>query len=351
MFSAFLILPRFAPAQDLVLQLAGDIMLGGSALPTFRERGYESAFGPTGALLVEGDVNFANLEGPVTTRGRPVGDKQFTFRMEPEALDAIGRVGFNLVALANNHTLDQGMVGLLDTIAHLQQRGIAHAGAGEDLAAARAPAILTVRGLRVGLLAYSAVFPPEFYALDDAPGTAFAKKEYLEQDIPAAREKVDLLIVSFHWGEELSPTPKEYQVELAHLAVDRGADVVVGHHPHVLQGIEVYRDRPIFYSLGNFAFSSYSAQVRDGLLARIIVHEGKPAGAWLIPLSVFTPDNDIQPRPLAGEAARDAIRRFADISAPFGTPVAFCGGRGFLPIPSPKDSFTPPADPCIITRN
>jgi poly-gamma-glutamate synthesis protein (capsule biosynthesis protein) len=334
--TVFLILglfPSAGRAETITLQLAGDIMLAGSAEPTFLSRGYDHPFIAARGLLQEADLNIANLEGPITDGGALAAGKQYTFRMRPEAAETIRRAGFGLVSLANNHILDYGAEGLSDTLAHLGSQGVGFAGAGMSLAEARRPARITVKGVRIAFLAYSLTWPESFYASEATPGTAFGRMEYLEEDIPAAAREADLVIVSFHWGQELSPDPKPYQVHLAHRSVQLGADLVFGHHPHVLQGIEIYRGVPILYSLGNFAFGSYSANVRDGMIARLILKTGsKPAAGRIeiIPLNVFNPEVDVQPRPLSGESARRVIGDLSERSAPFGTAIVMEGDRGAI---------------------
>ncbi len=307
-------------------------MIAGSAKPFTDEFGFTYPFEATAPLLREGDLTIANLEGPLTSRGRPEVEKQFTFRVEPESAGAMRRAGIDAVTLANNHLMDQGRVGLEETLAALRGAGIAAAGAGRTEAEARRPARLVRRGVRIALLSFSNTFPEEFWARGDSPGTAYGDPAAVEADVRAARRAADLVIVAFHWGSELAPLPKAYQVSLAHLAVDAGADLVLGTHPHTLQGIERYRGALVFYSLGNFAFGSYSARVRDGVLARMAFRgrfarpDGRQEPVWdpvvLVPLDVYNPDVHFQPQVAAGPRAAAILAQLAALSAPFGTTVA-----------------------------
>jgi poly-gamma-glutamate capsule biosynthesis protein CapA/YwtB (metallophosphatase superfamily) len=321
------------PAEGVLINAVGDIMLGASALKTFEDRGYDYAFDETRSLLREGDINFGNLETPITDDGEASPNKQFTFRMSSKAVESLSRVGFNLFSLANNHIMDFGIRGLSDTLGILNRHGINFSGAGENVLVARAPAIVTIRGKKIGLLAYSMTLPTDFYAGIDRPGTAFAYQEYLRVDIPRVRKQCDFLIVSFHWGKELAPFPEKYQIDIAHEVVDLGADLVLGHHPHVFQGIEIYQDHLIFYSLGNFAFSSYSDKVRYGMMARMTLLKGRISQVEIVPLNVYNREVDVQPRILTGVEAEVVIDELTDASWPFGTAIGFEDDRGWIDLP------------------
>jgi len=336
---ALLLAGWFAPGTVMVfgqetdrilINVVGDIMLGGSAMGTFEKSGYDYPFDETAPYFRAGDVNFANLETPVTREGEPIAGKQFTFRMSPDAVPSLAKVGFNLLSLANNHIMDYGEKGLAQTLSILRAYHVGFSGAGPNEAQARLPAVIRVKGKKIALLAYSAVLPASFYAGKDRAGTAFAFEESLRSDIPLARKESDFLIVSFHWGRELQSFPEEYQIRLAHRAIDLGADLIVGHHPHVLQGIEVYQGRPIFYSLGNFAFSSYSPSVHSSILAELTLIGNRIEQIELIALNVYNPVVDVRPRVLSGEDAEAVIDEVTEASWPFGTSIGWEADRGWV---------------------
>lgn len=308
------------------LQAVGDLNLAGSAAPVVTQRGFDWAFEGTRALLGECPLNIANLETPVTDRGRPA-KKTFVYRMPPASLEAVRRAGFGLVSLANNHTLDQGAEGLSDTLAALKARGIAHAGAGPDVRAAREPAVVVVDGVRVGFLSYSLTFPQEFWATDKRAGTAFGHEAWVRRDVAALRERVDVLLVAFHWGEEKRETPKPYQRDLARAAVESGADAVIGHHPHVLQGVELVDGRPILHSLGNYAFGSRSQAARDSAIARLLVVDGRLAGLELIPIDVENRVVEFNPRVAEGETRERILATLSRLSSDLGTVTEVRDGR------------------------
>jgi poly-gamma-glutamate synthesis protein (capsule biosynthesis protein) len=194
------------------------------------------------------------------------------------------------MSVANNHVMDAGYRGLSDTLEGLREAGVAPVGAGPDLAAARAPVFLTRGGLTVGFLAYTCVYAPGFAAWASRPGCATvevhtvyrselgqpgtrpqvqtfvdpAAKAAVEADVAAARARADVLVVSMHWGIHNLPAElADYERELGHAVVDAGADLVLGHHQHIVKGAEVYRGKPILYGLGNFLFDTSTEQVLE----------------------------------------------------------------------------------------
>jgi poly-gamma-glutamate synthesis protein (capsule biosynthesis protein) len=200
------------------------------------------------------DATVVNLEGPVTTRGKKV-PKRFNFRMLPAILSVLKSGGIDIAGIANNHIYDYGPRGLLDTISYLDSLGIRHAGAGRDWTDAHRPVIDTLGGRQIAFLAY--------YGGGEAPGAGRAApgvaRRDLEQvcaDIRKIRNEQNspYVVVMLHWGTELARAPDRAQVAFAHALIDSGADAVIGHHPHVLQGIERYGRGVIAYSLGNFIF-------------------------------------------------------------------------------------------------
>lgn len=317
--------------RTIRLTLVGDIMLGGSADEFMQRHGHDYAFDGVSAELGRGDVLFGNLEGPLTDGGEPFPDKQYLFRTPPaKVAPALARAGFDVVSLANNHTLDYGAVGLYDTLDALYDAGIRAVGAGPDLARARLPAIVEHDGHRIGFLAYSNTFPEEFWAEPDRPGTAFGHLEHVRADVTALRERVDTVIVSFHWGREATTELRPYQPLLARAAIDAGADVVAGHHPHVLQGVERYRDGIILYSLGNFTFGSYSEKARTSVIAHVTVDRDGPRMLELVPIDVYNPEVLFRPVPLQANAATGVAEGLATLSEPLATRLRIENGRALL---------------------
>jgi poly-gamma-glutamate capsule biosynthesis protein CapA/YwtB (metallophosphatase superfamily) len=312
----------------------GDIMLSGSAGPLYFEKGYDYPFQDKelARLIASSDIAFGNLEYPITRKGIRYRDKKYVFRGPPESLGAIRKAGFNLLSLANNHIMDYGEKGLADTILQCRKQKFAFAGAGENLPLASSYAVLEKNGVKYGLLAYSFTFPDAYWATADKPGTAHPEWAQLESDIMAARQDVDILIVSCHWGEELKSDPKKYQVDFAHHAVRSGADLVLGHHPHVPQAIEVYRGKPVFYSLGNYAFGTSSSNVKVGFAAAIRFEEKVPVRITLYPVNVCNRETGFIPRLARGTLADHIIMHLGDISRSFGTTIECRKGKGTISV-------------------
>lgn len=305
--------------EPVLMAAVGDIMLGGSAEPEMEKFGYDYPFEATRGILNAADIVFGNLEGPLTKGGEPA-EKEYVFRSPPESVaPALARAGFSVVSLANNHTLDYDETGLRDTIRALDEAGIRHAGAGLNINEARQPAVIEIRGIRFAFLAYSNTFPKEFWATPEQAGTAFGHETDIIADVEAARAGADVVVVSFHWGQEVTTELRPYQTQLGRAAIDAGASVVLGHHPHVLQGVEKYGKGVILYSLGNFAFGSYSENVFRSAVAIFKFEGNRLAWLRLVPLNVFNKKVVFQPQPLTGPEADAVVTHLQKISEPLGT--------------------------------
>jgi poly-gamma-glutamate synthesis protein (capsule biosynthesis protein) len=219
------------------------------------------------------DIRMINLENPISLRGDKT-PKEFNFRMHPKYLGVLKDANINVVCLANNHIYDYGKDALLDTLSYLDSAGIRHVGAGENLSMARKPVILEVNRKKIGFLAYygnGSWYP----ASEGSPGTAPRIKALIRDDLRALREneKVDFIVVNYHWGQEGSNYPEPFQVDLAHFTVECGANLIIGHHPHVLQGIEKYKNGIIVYSLGNFLFGYASSKEYDTAIFKLVIDQ------------------------------------------------------------------------------
>lgn len=242
------------------LAFVGDVLFAGTVEAQLKQNGYDYPYREVKNCLEEPDVTAANLETPVSERGAAALQKEYTYRSSPQALPAFVQAGFDLVNLANNHVLDYGRDALLDTLSHLDKEGIRRVGAGRDEEEAFSPVIVERKGIKLAFLGFSRVVPDvSWYAGKGKPGVAGTYDHLLPQvkkAIDDARAEADLVIVMVHWGLERKEKPEQYQRNLAHMYIDAGADLVVGSHPHVLQGFEMYKGKWIAYSLGNFLFTT-----------------------------------------------------------------------------------------------
>jgi hypothetical protein len=248
------------PPGEITLVFAGDIML--DELPGLAVGQGEDPFAHFAQLLDGADLAVGNLECAVAEGGKAA-DKPFTFRAHPRVLDVVAR-HFGAVSLANNHSADFGAAGLLETMARLRAAKIAFFGAGQDLSEAHQPLILERKGLRVALLGYEEFQPRGFEAGPTTPGVAWSEDEQILRDMRAARAGgAHIVIPVIHWGWEHEPLPCPRQRRLARMLIDAGADAVVGGHPHVTQGAEIYNGKPIVYSLGNFVFNGFESEAAN----------------------------------------------------------------------------------------
>ncbi|MGF7045818.1 poly-gamma-glutamate synthesis protein (capsule biosynthesis protein) [Paenibacillus sp. DS2015] len=248
--------------EKLTFHFAGDMIFSGKVEDQLKKNGYSYPFEHLGDMFLKDDLTFANLETPVTTMGVGALNKQFVFKSSPEALEAIKQAGIDAVSLANNHILDQGESGLLDTLEYLDKSGVEYAGAGKNAAEAYAPKYFTRKGVNIALVSASRVVPVEsWYAGKDKPGVAQAyNPDQVISSIAEARKNADIVIVMAHWGKEKATVLEDHQTTLAHSFVDAGADLVIGGHPHVLQGLEQYKGKWIAYSTGNFIFTKSTTE-------------------------------------------------------------------------------------------
>ena len=234
------------------------------------------------------DLTLANFENPVLEDAvwHP---EATTFTGDLRLLPMLEQAGVGGVTLGNNHVMDAGASGLEETLGHLEGAGISHAGAGQDLAAAREPMIFDLGGLMVGVLSYQGVPSYEWaWATPSDPGTAPLEEEVMREDVRNLRPKVDLVIVMPHWGIEYTAPPEPEQVEFAHAAIDEGADIIVGGHAHWPKGIEVYEDKPVFYGTGNFLFDqAWSEETSTGIFAEVILYEDRVLQARPIPFIIL----------------------------------------------------------------
>jgi poly-gamma-glutamate synthesis protein (capsule biosynthesis protein) len=311
---------------EVVLDAVGDIMLDRSVGAAIARRGPGHPFAAVAPLFAGSDIRFANLELPLTERGQRA-RKDYTFRAPPAVVEGLTAAGFNVLTLANNHMLDYGAEGLLDTLAALDRAGIPHTGAGKNIEEAHAPALLTVNGLRIAVLGYvntpndgvSGWVAESMRAGPSTPGIAWGTADAVRRDVAAARANADLVIVALHAGWEYTGPPGPVQRELAYAAVDAGAALVLGAHPHVLQGIEFYKGAPIAYSLGNFVFDIDDDDRRQpgmpSLLTCVLRVRLGPEGVRSLEVRPAVIDQtDGRPIPVEGAAARPVYNRLYSLT-------------------------------------
>ena len=330
------------------LILTGDIHLGHVVDPA-------EPFALVGDVLGEADVVFGNLEGCLYDPSVTVDYKPGWHHVGPEPAPALMHGGFHALGCANN--VNFGAEAIMATVTRLDEMGIAHTGAGPDRAAARSPAIVERDGVRFGFLQYTSVFWPLGHeASDGSPGVAailahtayrpnqriaempggppivvtWPDAEYLDafrRDVAALRERVDFLVASFHWGISGSVETADYQVAIAHAAIDSGADLVMGHGPHEIQAVEIYGGKPIFYSLGNFFFGEEPLYDFVGMAAFVELEDGNAVKVSCAPVR---PNSRSQTRLRAFADEPEAGKSLETLSRRFDTTIEFRGREAVL---------------------
>ncbi len=293
----------------------GDLMMGSWIIDHVRQKGVDYPFDSTRMVLQKADIAIANLEAPLSRGGRRFRDKTYTFKVPPDFCRGIANAGIDVVTLANNHILDFGCQGLHNTTAVLDSHKIAYCGAGINDSAACSVSYVEKNGAVFAFLGFSFTYPLEFWAGPDRCGTCHPSEAQMRDLIYESAARSDFIVVSFHWGQEKRQTPKPYQSYFARRAIDFGADVVLGHHPHVLQGIEIYRNKPIAYSLGNYIFGSYSYTARTSVILRLYMSRDQLIYARLYPIDVYNPVVQFQPRLLRGKKRKEVLQHLNKLSA------------------------------------
>lgn len=325
------------------IAFVGDVMLGRLVAEELRRRPPEFPWGDTLPLLRSADVLVGNLEFVLADDGRPWPGKTFHFRADPEAVACLEAAGFALVSVANNHVLDFGADAAMATLATLAERGIRFAGAGPDAETARRPAVIRHDGLTIGMLAFTDN-EPDWEAGPASPGVRHVPVDPEDSravDLLAAvareRKLLDLLIVSAHWGGNWGVDVPRSHRRFGRALVDAGADVVFGHSPHIVRGIEVYRGRPILYGTGDFVddYAVDPIERNDRSFVFVLrIEEAVPTGLHLHPTEIV----DFHAR-LADRHAAEIAHEMAERCAALGTRAVWDddGARliiGIQPAPS-----------------
>ncbi|GGH24333.1 CapA family protein [Paenibacillus segetis] len=264
--------PEVDKTDQIRLTFVGDILLDGYVGDQIAKFGVNYPFEKVAPKLKQADMAFANLETPVSTKGKPVDNKTFVFRSKPTALAGLVYAGVDGVTVANNHILDYGKDAMLDTIVQLNKYKIGYTGAGKNIKEAFSPYVKTIKDKKIAVLGVSRVLSgPSWYAGEKNAGAASAYTlEPLLTEIKKSTQENDFTIVYLHWNEEFKDYPEPYARKLAKQMIDSGADMIIGAHSHCLMGIEYYQHKPIYYSLGNFVFNR-STRGGDKTLDSMIV--------------------------------------------------------------------------------
>lgn len=328
-------MPR-SVSDPIVIAIAGDTMLGDAGRKVLAKRGFDYPFSKVTGLIADADFAIVNAEAPITSYRKKIEFwKKYVYRSNPRALSAFVNAGIDAVTLANNHVLDYRYAGFSDFLRRLKKAGMHYFGGGSDEASARRPLVLDFQTVRVALLNYMDNYGPyygvyAFFAEDDRGGIAMLTEQNLARDIASAREDADVVVAIIHAGDNYKPVTR-VQERYARYAIDAGADVVIGHHPHIYQEAELYRGKPILYSLGNFVFNTPGKDwFRYGIVARLIVEGKKLSRIELVPIVTQNRIVKFQPRPAVGEELDEFFDKFIPASAKRGAKITKRGDIGLF---------------------
>ncbi len=309
----------------------------------------ETAFAEVIGELRSGDFSSCNFEVPVSNKGTPQYGKFEVLHSAPEMIEGFVYANFKVVGLANNHTMDYGPQGLIDTIDAIKSRGILYSGAGKNLEEARRPAFFECKGNRFAFLSFATEAFFGYGAHSHKPGIAMIRRDPLygstcvnpedleefSRTIKEARKSADFVIASIHWGLSQSRALTQSQVTVGRVAVNAGAGIVIGHHPHILQAVEIYKESVIFYSLGNFVFDLapdfFSQATRDTLLVKLKISDGKVKEIILKPVYINDKGN---PEVVGKDSPKSSeiLHTVINLSKDRKTIIGVKGGNGFVKV-------------------
>lgn len=315
----------YGTGQELTLTAVGDIWFARNVGKKIDENGIDYPFALVADRLRAADITWCDLESPIGVTGNPLPGKLIWFRAKPETVNCLKPPGIDVVCLANNHVLDYDSPCLLETFDALEANGIAYCGAGRDETDARKPAIIEAGGLKVAFLAYTEYadpslhwsfdYPRTFMAGDGIPGCNPLYLDKVAEDIAKAKEVADLVVVGYHWGRENEPYPTPYHPwnnlpEIARKTIDLGACLVLGTHPHHVQGYEVRGTGLIAYSLGNFVTDQIEDTQREGMILDVELGPNGVLSARITPVW----SEGFRPMVMEGEKAEALLQEIVDIS-------------------------------------
>lgn len=262
--------------REKTLLFVGDIMLSRAVGAVIKKSGdWRYPFLETAEFLKSADLTFGNLEGPISSRGTNMGSI-YSFRADPKVVEGIVYAGFDVLSIANNHIWDYGKVAFTDTIGILESAGVSPVGGGDNYDKAHEPIIKVVGDTKVAYLAYTNLIPSAIASKEAVPAVVFLDLETAVLDVKSAKNISDIVVVSLHWGEEYKSAANNYQKSIGHTLIENGANLIIGHHPHVVQELEKYRNGFIAYSLGNFVFDqNFSEETMRGIVLRAIIRDKK----------------------------------------------------------------------------
>ena len=309
--------------KDVRISIVGDILLDRGVKAQIESKGRGYPYLEVKDVFKKSDAVIGNLECPITENSNPIlKDKKLIFKADVENAAELKSAGFSILNLANNHSMDQGSEGLKSTISNLNKAGIMTVGAGMNREDASKPGFVKISGTTAGVLGFSH-FPAEGYFFSEDKPDVAQVNENIKKHVIEAKSKCDFLVVTLHWGREFNNYPSDYQIDLAHSLIENGADVVIGHHPHVLQGVEKFKGKLIFYSVGNFVFDKQIPKGADEtVILNVTLNKSSLRQVEIIPIKIWR----AQPKKLSGKDAEELINKVKKYSRDMNTEIVFDQG-------------------------
>jgi len=313
------------PTDYVCFVAVGDIMIGRGVNESILKRTPKWPFEKLSKYLNNSDIVFGNAEFSIATSSPAI--KEFILGASTTAIKSLKLSGFNIVSLANNHSFDFHNKGLLELISELDKLGICYVGAGKTHQEAQEFKTITKKNTKISFLAYSLLEPDKILSEKNLPAMSMFSEEKLKDDIQKAKKSSDFVFVSFHWGIEYSSAPTRYQKKVAHLAIDSGASVIIGHHPHVFQGVEIYNKGIILYSLGNLIFDSKDKKTKEGLVFECLISSNSIHEPSLLPIYI----ENLRPTlPEDINYYKNIAQEISILSKEFNTDIIFKKGRVYI---------------------
>ncbi|MBN2159080.1 MAG: CapA family protein [Spirochaetes bacterium] len=323
------------PSSEDILQrfsilFVGDILLANEAEEHIHAQGIDYPFKKIKNDLLRYDYVIGNMEAPITSRGLPYTDKAYTFRVHPSSARCLRDLKLDAVSLSNNHLMDYGKEGMEDTIAYLNHLNIRHAGGGKNVIDARRPVLLRRGDVTICMLSYCDRPPNDYYASSVRPGIARLSLDDIKEDIAIWKQTYTIVIISLHWGIEQTHDPQPYQKALAREIINAGADAIIGHHPHWPQAIEMYRGRPVVYSLGNFINGFTNHIERDNIAVAFYYTGNSLERIKIIPVAGKNRAIKCQPYIQEGSEAKATLRLVQSLSKKYNTDFDITANHGLI---------------------
>ena len=318
-------------SETISIAAVGDLLFDLGPRGLIAAQGGAAPLAKVASILRAADLTIANLETTLSRKGPAVGGKpaKLIFNGDPRGILSLTTAGVDIVDQANNHAMDHGAIALNDTIQRLDKAGVLHAGAGANKTAAWKPVYTTVKGIKIAFVAATQIVPAHFTPTATSAGVAVGKPiSRVVAAVRAARKKADVVIVSVHWGIEQNYSVTAAQKSGARALINAGADMVLSHHPHVMEGIDFYKGKLIAYSLGNFLFPYKTTEGRKSFILRF--DYGPKKGVSNITATPVYLGQWGRPVVQTGSTARSILGKLAKISKPFGTKLTIRNGIGYI---------------------